>query len=166
METGLIVYAIYVAVVVIWSAVSGTSRTATLSYATISVEQLKEWDSIGKNPIVIDLTSTASKRRCETPTGTLSVSRAELHDILKWIPPLTTLVFCCHGESRRFHANIEHQLLRAQICIVYWVLLPADVSIPVKALVGGDPDDDISLARTGQVGWRPFHSRQQTDSRN
>lgn len=171
METGLIVYAIYVAVVVIWSVACGTSQATALSYATISVELLKEWESCGKNLIVIDLIRTpparaASGTYCEPLSGTLSVSIAELHDVLRWIPPLTTLVFCCRGEVSRFDPNIEQHLLQAQINVVYWIVLPAAVSIPVKASPGDELDDSIFLARTGQPGWTPFHSSQQTDSRN
>ena len=130
METALVIYVLYAAVVLIWSSLN--EPCAGLRHLVISAALLREGVFLGATPIVIELRPTRpSSRNVARMPGSLVVSRAELCSLVRWTPPGATLVFCEHGEGCRLDWKIEQVLLELGISAVYWLDLHADyVSAP------------------------------------
>jgi hypothetical protein len=129
METALILIGVYVLAMLVWSA----TQIGSLRYEALSFETLNRWMSSCDNLMVIHLqTKPAPRADNETIPSILDVSTVELPNLLRWMPPHTTLVFCCPGEFRRFDANIEELLFRAEINPVYVLSLP--VHEPVSSI--------------------------------
>ena len=105
-NVGLIIFMLYTLVVLIWC----TSQSPDeLSYIVISPDQLDKWKIIAPNLIIFDL---RMRRRpdfeyTEIP-DVFQVSTMELPDMLQWIPPLTTVVFCGgRGEISRLGPRLN-----------------------------------------------------------
>jgi hypothetical protein len=134
MKAGLIVYAIYILAVLIWCA----SRMTKLRYVKISSDLLNRWAISCQSLIVIDLrTKTMRQSHHEAAPGALNVSMIELPSLLRWIPPLTAVVFCCEGEIHGFDAEIEALLFRAEINAVYLLVFPMCAPVPKVPLTSG-----------------------------
>jgi hypothetical protein len=129
---GLIIYAIYILAVLIWSVL----RTTSLRYVAISIDMLNRWAANCQNLIIIDLRAKLIRQshRQGIPDA-LNVSIVELPSLLQWVPPQTTLIFCCQYEIQHFDTRIEELLSHAEINAVYLLVFPicapdAEVRIP------------------------------------
>jgi hypothetical protein len=137
MVAGLVAYAIYILAVLIWSA----SRTTGLRHVAISIDMLNRWTAICQNLIIIDLRVKAIQdSRHQGIPDALNASIVELPSLLQWIPPQTTLVFCCQSETQHFDARIEELLSRAEINAIYLLVFP--ICAPeTEARTPGSGDD-------------------------
>jgi hypothetical protein len=121
MEAALIVVGVYVMAMLIWSA----TQMGSLRYQAISFETLNQWTASCENLMVIYLQAKPAPRADNAAIPSmLVVSTIELPNLLRWMPPQTTLVFCCPGEFRRFDAKVEELLFLAEINPVYFLPLP------------------------------------------
>lgn len=133
METALIVTGVYVLTMLMWSA----TQVSSLRYEEISFEKLDRWMTSRENLLVIHLQSKPEPRADnEAIPSILDVSRVELPNLLRWMPPHTTLVFCCAGQFPRFDAKIEELLFRAEISPIYFLPLPIREPVPSAGITG------------------------------
>jgi hypothetical protein len=133
MQAALIVIGVYILTMLIWSA----TQMVSLRYEAISFETLNRWTTSCENLMVIHLQSKPSPRADnETVPSILDVSTVELPNLLKWMPPHSTLVFYCPGNFQRFDAKIEELLFRAEINPVYLLTLPIHEPISSTGVSG------------------------------
>jgi hypothetical protein len=130
METLLIVYTIYASALLIWSTSRGNkdlrpagthpASRGRVDYVTIPTFLLREWIACAENLVVFDLHSDSERNTGqERFPGMLMTSMSDLRILLKWIPPMSTVVFFCSDDVERFDAQIEDTLLELGIGAVY-----------------------------------------------
>ncbi len=74
------------------------------------------------NLIVFDLSDDSERNAAqESFPEMLVTSTSDLHNLLKWLPPESTVVFSCGDNIERFDAQIEDALLHLGIEAVYFL---------------------------------------------
>jgi hypothetical protein len=133
METALMVYTIYASAVLIWSTSRGhnnnngvraacnhPSSKSEIDYVAIPGFLLRDWIERSGNLVIFDL--SADRQRSaddERFPEMLVTSISDLPNLLKWLPPASTVVFSCGDDIERFDTQIEDALLRLGIEAVY-----------------------------------------------
>ncbi|HYW38469.1 MAG TPA: hypothetical protein VE957_10175 [Terriglobales bacterium] len=143
METVLIFYAICASALLIWS----TSRRnydlrhrcappaskSRIDYVAIPSFSLRGWIACNPNLVVFDLHSkNARSAGQESFPGMLTVSMNDLPNLLKWLPPESTVVFSCGDDLERFNAEIEGTLLQVGIKAIYFLNKGVNFPLTVK----------------------------------
>ncbi|MGB7602692.1 MAG: hypothetical protein WBM24_20485 [Candidatus Sulfotelmatobacter sp.] len=132
METVLMVYTIYASAVLIWSTSHGNngvraacthpSSKSEIDYVSIPSFLLRDWIERSANLVVFDLhVDNGRNAGQESFPEMLSTSVSDLHNLLKWLPPESTVVFSCGDNIERFDAQIEEALLHLGIEAVYFL---------------------------------------------
>jgi len=79
-----------------------------------------EWIERSKNLVVFDLHADSERNAGqESFPEMLMTSMNDLRNLLKWLPPESTVVFSCGDDIERFDAQIEGTLLQLGIEAVY-----------------------------------------------
>jgi hypothetical protein len=135
-ETVLLLYVLYAAVILIWS--SSSEPDTQLRYLVISTALLKEGIFLGANSLVFELCPAQPRvRPAACIPGALVVSRAELGGLVRWTPPAATLVFCDFAEGSRLDLRVEQMLLELDINAVYWANMKWEYSAKCTTLEAG-----------------------------
>jgi hypothetical protein len=135
METALMVYTIYASAVLIWSTSRGRnnndnndvraacthpSSKSQIDYVSIPSFLLRDWIERTENLLVFDLSADSQRyANDERFPEMLVTSMSDLPNLLKWLPPESTVVFSCGDDIERFDTQIEDALLRLGIEAVY-----------------------------------------------
>jgi len=77
------------------------------------------------------INSKRNMRHGDIP-GSLTVSKGDLPNLLKWLPPRSTVAFSCGDGIKRLDPQIEGTLLQLGIEAVYLLNDGADVPLTVK----------------------------------
>jgi len=140
METVLIFYAICASALLIWSIsrrnydlrhrCTHPASRSRIDYVAIPSFSLREWIACSPNLVVFDLHSNSERNAGqENFPGMLTVSMNDLPNLLKWLPPESTVVLSCGDDIERFNAKIESTLLQLGIKAIYF--LNKDVNFPL-----------------------------------
>jgi hypothetical protein len=140
METILILYAIGASALVIWSTLRSDGgirqRTcqptprSTVCYIAIPNFLLHEWTKCYSDLVIFDLCPDSTRRtRRQNIPGSIRVVKDELPNLLKWLPPKSTVVFSGDDSIRPLGAQIESTLLQLGIEAIY--LLDDGVRFPL-----------------------------------
>jgi hypothetical protein len=132
METALMVYTIYASAVLIWSTSRGKndvraacthpSSKSEIDYVSVPGFLLRDWIERSGNLIVFDLRDDSERNAAQQSFPEMLVtSTSDLHNLLKWLPPESTVVFSCGDSIERFDAQIEEALLHLGIEAVYFL---------------------------------------------
>jgi len=139
METFLVVYTICAVLILIWSTLrddpasaGGLSRTGELQYIVTSGEFFSRFLINRPDLIVMDLRwSLATEAPDEAMPFLVRVSTDEIRQLVKWLPPATTLVFLSGHGLKVLDAGIESILRELRINPVY-LLDCRDASSPTS----------------------------------
>ena len=158
METVLILYVICASALLIWSTLSrddgllkrcGQSASKSrIDYVAIPSFLLHEWAKCYPDLVIFDVCADSERSaRPEGIPGSLTVSQSDLPNLLKWLPPKSTVVLSCSDGIERFDTQAEGVLSQLGIEAVY--LLDNGVNFPMT------------------VTWdkRPFGQRSGTEKR-
>jgi hypothetical protein len=140
METVLILYAICASALVIWSTLSRNDRLrqrcshpaskSRIHYVAIPSFLLHEWEKCYPDLVIFDLRTDNDKKAWhEDIAGSLTVSKSDLPNLLKWLPPKSTVVLSCGDGIEHFHTQTEGALLQLGIETIY--LLDRGVNFPL-----------------------------------
>jgi hypothetical protein len=163
METGLIIYAIYIVLMLMWC----VSRRSRLRYVMISIDQLNRWAVNCHNLIIIDLRAERIRQSYnESISSALTVSMIELPGLLQWIPPQTTLVLCYQGETPRFDAWVDELLSQAEIHAIYLLVFPICAPLREARMSGDELSDKAVLFPVEQTGPRYLEPGRQRECKN
>jgi hypothetical protein len=140
METVLILYAICASALVIWSTLSRNdslrqrcshpASKSRISYVAVTTFFLHEWAKCYPDLVIFDLcTDSERNARHENIPWSLTVSKADLPNLLKWLPPKSTVVLSCGDGIKHLDTQTEGALLQLGIEAIY--LLDRGVNFPL-----------------------------------
>jgi hypothetical protein len=140
MEKVLILYAICASALVIWSTLARNdglrqrcgkpASKSTISYFAIPGFLLHEWTKCYPELVIFDVCTVSERNaRHEDIPGSLTVSKSDLPNLLKWLPPNSMVVLSCGDDIERFDSQIEGALLQLGIEAIY--LLDNCINFPL-----------------------------------
>ena len=142
METVLIVYAICASALVVWSTsrrnddlrhrCTHPGQKSRINYVAIPDLLLHEWAKCYPDLVVFDLCTDIERNvRHEDTPGSLTVSKGDLPNLLKWLPPESRVIFSRGDGMERFDAQTESTLLQLGIEAIYFVDRIVDFPVTV-----------------------------------
>ena len=140
MEKVLLLYAICASALVIWSTLARDdalrqrcgkpASKSTISYLAIPSLLLYEWVKCYPELVIFEVcTVTERNARHDDIAGALTVSKADLPNLLRWLPPNSMVVLSCDDDIERIDTQIERPLLQLGIETIY--LLDDGVHFPL-----------------------------------
>jgi hypothetical protein len=140
MENILILYVICASALVIWSTLARDdglrqrcgrpASKSTISYIAIPSFLLHEWAKCYPELVIFDVrTVTERNARHEDIPRSLTVSKGDLPNLLKWLPPNSMVALSCGDAIERFDPQIEGALLQLGIEAIY--LLDNGINLPL-----------------------------------
>ena len=103
---------------------------STINYVAIPSFLLQEWAKCYPELLIFDVcTDPERNTRYEDIPGSLTVSKGELPNPLKWLPPNSMVILSCGDGIERFDTETEGALLQLGIEAIY--LLDNGVYFPL-----------------------------------
>ncbi|HEV3437102.1 MAG TPA: hypothetical protein VG122_07070 [Gemmata sp.] len=128
METALILYAICASAVLVSITLlreppaprSARAPKGRIKYVVIPSFSFHEWAHCHPNLVIFDLVADHERKAWhESIPDPLQVSLGDLADLLKWLPPESTVVVSGGDAMERLDANSESTLFRLGIDVIF-----------------------------------------------
>ena len=93
-----------------------------INFVAVPSSLLNDWAKRNPDLLIFDLCTDSERNvRQEDISGLLPVTKSDFPNLLKWLPPGSTVVFSCADVIERFNAQAEGAFLQLGIQTIYFV---------------------------------------------